>query len=116
MAQLAGAPAASLHAWLGPAIGREAFEIGAEVRDTFLQQASDTEERELTARAFMPREGAPGKYLADLYALARVRLARLGVSQVSGGGACTVAERERFYSFRRDGVTGRMAALVWLAD
>ncbi len=62
------------------------------------------------------KENAPGKYWADLYALARLRLARLGLAQVGGGGACTVTERERFYSFRRDGRTGRMAALIWLAD
>ena len=116
VAQLAGVPAASLHAWLGPAIGPRAFEVGAEVRDTFLQCAGNAEERELTERAFVLRDAAPGKYLADLYALARLRLARLGVSQVGGGGACTVAERERFYSFRRDGRTGRMAALIWLVD
>lgn len=116
VAQLAGVPTSSLHAWLGPAIGPRAFEIGAEVRDTFMRQAGNPAERELAAHAFVPRVNAPGKYWADLYALARLRLARLGVSHAGGGGACTVAERERFYSFRRDGRTGRMAALIWLAD
>lgn len=116
VAALAGVPAASLQAWLGPAIGPRAFEIGADVRDVFVERAGTRAERELTECAFVPREEAAGKYLADLYALARLRLARLGIEQVSGGGACTVAERERFYSYRRDGTTGRMAALIWLAD
>ncbi|NRO96752.1 peptidoglycan editing factor PgeF [Paraburkholderia sp. NMBU_R16] len=116
VAQLAGIPTASLHAWLGPAIGPRAFEVGAEVRDAFMQGAGDARDAEATVRAFVPRENAPGKYWADLYALARLRLARLGLAQVGGGGACTVTERERFYSFRRDGRTGRMAALIWLAD
>jgi len=116
VAQLAGVPAASLHASLGPAIGPRAFEVGVEVRDTFMRSALDAQEREGVARAFVPLPGAPDKHLADLYALARLRLARLGVSRVDGGGACTFTERERFYSYRRDGRTGRMAALIWLAD
>ncbi|WP_042885111.1 peptidoglycan editing factor PgeF [Cupriavidus necator] len=100
-------------AWLGPAIGPDAFEVGAEVRDAFLAQARPNEQAAVAA-AF--RAGAPGKYLADIYALARTRLARAGCADVYGGDACTVADAERFYSYRRDGVTGRMASLVWLAD
>ena len=95
-----------LLAWRGPAIGPGRFEVGAEVRDAFCD--IDT----AAAAAFRP--GASGKYLADLYALARQRLLRVGVSEVSGGGQCTVSEPARFFSFRRDSVTGRMAALAWL--
>jgi len=112
MAQRAGTQSGWL-AWLGPAIGPAAFEVGAEVREAFLQQASPSE-RDHVEAAFVA--GAPGKYLADLYALARIRLARAGCTQVFGGDACTVSDADRFYSYRRDRVTGRMATLVWLAD
>ena len=100
-------------AWLGPAIGPSAFEVGPEVREAFLARATGAE-RAATVNAF--REGMPGKYLADLYALARLRLARAGCTDVYGGDTCTVTDVDRFYSYRRDGVTGRMASLVWLAD
>jgi len=99
-------------AWLGPAIGPSAFEVGPEVRDAFLAQARDAE-RPAVEAAF--RAGAPGKYRADIYALARTRLARAGCTQVHGGDACTVSDPGRFYSYRRDRTTGRMATLVWLA-
>jgi YfiH family protein len=115
VAELAGTQAGLLHAYLGPSIGPQAFEVGADVRDAFMDGA-DITEREATARAFVPRPGAAGKYLADLPALARLRLHRSGVTAISGGDACTVTERERFYSYRRDRVTGRMAAMIWLAD
>ncbi|KWK82204.1 peptidoglycan editing factor PgeF [Burkholderia ubonensis] len=115
VAALAGGATDGLHAFFGPAIGPDAFEVGADVRDAFLDTTPQSEHDE-TGRAFVAIEGAPGKYLADLYALARLRLARAGVVRVSGGGACTVAERSRFYSYRRDRVTGRMAAAIWLAD
>lgn len=115
VAALAGGAADTLHAYLGPAIGPQAFEVGADVRDAFLDTAPQSEHDE-TRRAFVAMDGAPGKFLADLYALARLRLARAGVMHVSGGTACTVAERARFYSYRRDRVTGRMAAAIWLAD
>lgn len=98
-------------AWLGPAIGPSAFEVGAEVREAFLQKARDNE-RQAVESAFRP--GAPGKYWADIYALARTRLARAGCTQVFGGDACTVTDADRFYSYRRDRTTGRMASLVWL--
>jgi len=99
-------PGARLMAWLGPAIGPTAFEVGDEVRAAFLRQDA------AAATAFVPH-GA-GKWLCDLYALAARRLARLGVERVYGGGYCTFSEPERFFSYRRDGATGRMATLVWL--
>jgi len=108
VAALPVAPARLL-AWLGPAIGPEAFEVGTEVRAAFL--AADPG----AAPAFRPGP-APGKWYADLFALARQRLARIGVARVHGGGLSTHADAARFYSHRRDGRTGRMAALVWLAD
>ncbi len=95
-------------AWLGPAIGPTAFEVGDEVRAAFV--ATDA----IADAAFKPA-GQPGKWLADIYLLARQRLAALGVTAVYGGDCCTVSESRRFFSYRRDGVTGRMASLVWLA-
>jgi len=95
-----------LLAWLGPAIGADAFEVGEEVRQAFLQSAPED------AAAF--RERGSGRWLADIYALARRRLTRLGVGYIGGGGYCTLRQEELFYSYRREGVTGRMAALIWL--
>jgi YfiH family protein len=100
-------PPAELLAWLGPAIGPDAFEVGPEVRDAFLRRTTDS------ASAF--RANARGRYLADLYTLARVALGRAGVDTTYGGGWCTCSEADRFFSYRRDGVTGRMATLAWLA-
>lgn len=102
---LGGAPD-ELLAWLGPAIGPRAFEVGPEVRTTFVQHDA------AAARAFTASHD--GRYLADLYALARLRLSALGVTRISGGGFCTVTDRDRFFSFRRDGSCGRMATLIWL--
>ena len=101
-------PAQTLLAYLGPAIGPRAYEVGAEVRAAFI--ASDPEGG--AESAFAP--GDPGKFYADLYALARRRLARGGVTRIYGGGYCTYTESERFYSYRRDGATGRMASLIWI--
>jgi polyphenol oxidase len=97
---------ARLLAWLGPAIGPQAFEVGAEVRAAFLAQdpAADA--------AFIDKGG--GKYLADLYALARRRLAASGVTRVSGGTFCTWTETGRFFSYRRERQSGRMASVIWL--
>ncbi|MEO1766206.1 peptidoglycan editing factor PgeF [Thiobacter aerophilum] len=92
--------------WLGPAIGPEAFQVGEEVRLAFL--AVDA----AAAEAF--RADGPGRWRADLYALARMRLARAGVQAVFGGGLCTFSDPTRFFSYRRDGATGRMASLIWL--
>ena len=102
-------------AWFGPAIGPTAFEVGADVRDAFMNGV-DGAQRDATAKAFVPRAQIPGKYLADLPALARIRLNQIGITQISGGDICTVTERERFYSYRRDRETGRMAAMIWLED
>jgi hypothetical protein len=100
-----GVAPASLLAWLGPAIGREHFEVGAEVRAAFVRtDAAD-------AAAFTPN--TRGRFQCDLVALARARLARLGVTRVYGGTWCTYAARSRFFSYRRDGQCGRMAALIW---
>jgi len=96
-----------LSAWLGPAIGPAAFEVGDEVREVFADQDP------VSVVCFRPAS-QPGKWLADLFSLARRRLARVGVTEVGGGGQCTVTDRLRFYSHRRDRVTGRMASLIWI--
>ncbi len=98
-----------LMAWIGPAIGPEAFEVGTEVRAAFVAVDS------AAASCFRPGDRSD-KYFGDLFALARQRLARAGVTQVYGGGISTHADPARFYSFRRDGVCGRMAALNWIEN
>ncbi|PLW81617.1 peptidoglycan editing factor PgeF [Kineobactrum sediminis] len=100
-----------LLAWLGPAIGPDAFEVGAEVRAAFCDVAGSA--RAEIAACFRPSPLA-GHYLADLYALARLRLRQAGVTAVYGGGLCTFGDAARFYSYRRDGQTGRMATLIQL--
>lgn len=102
-----GVAPGQLLAWLGPAIGPEAFEVGPEVRAQYLAAVPGS------AACFTPT--AADRYLADLYGLARCVLGRAGVGSVHGGGWCTLREAERFFSYRRDGVTGRMATLAWLA-
>ena len=92
--------------WLGPAIGPQAFEVGPEVREVFMQQLP------ATAEAFVPSHNA-GKFMADIYQLARLRLGVRGVSAVYGGGLCTVTD-PRFFSYRRSPHTGRFASLIWL--
>jgi hypothetical protein len=96
-------------AWIGPAIGPERFEVGADVRDAFLAVADD---RAATDAAFAPH--ADGKWLADLPELARLRLVARGVATIRASGLCTASDPTRFYSYRRDRVTGRMAALIWI--
>jgi YfiH family protein len=96
---------AKLAAWMGPAIGPERFEVGAEVRDAFIKndpQAGD---------AFVANDR--GRWKCDLYLLARQRLEAIGIRDISGGGWCTYADASRFFSYRRDGQCGRMAALIW---
>lgn len=100
------APPARLLAWLGPAAGPQAYEIGAEVREAFIAQDRAAE------AAFVPTR--PGHWRVDLFALARRRLQRVGVTQVHGGGLCTLSDARRFYSHRRDGRSGRMASLIWM--
>lgn len=104
----AGAKPGELLAYLGPAIGPHAFEVGADVHDAFLSRDPDA------AQAFVPH--ATGKWLADLFKLARQALMRAGVSAVYGGGLCTFSDPARFFSYRRDKTTGRMAALIWRED
>lgn len=101
-------PPDRIMAWLGPAIGPDAFEVGDEVREAFV--SADP----AAAAAFVPA-GEPGKWLADLFLLARQRLARIGVLRVHGGGICTWSDPLRWFSYRRDGTTGRLGALIWLA-
>lgn len=96
----------SISAWLGPAIGPRQFEVGPEVRAAFIE--ADT----AAAAAFTPRGG--DKFLADIYLLARQRLQRAGVNAVYGGDRCTLSETSHFFSYRRDGITGRLASLIWL--
>ncbi|MFB9123360.1 peptidoglycan editing factor PgeF [Paraburkholderia dipogonis] len=115
VAELAGVEAGALHAYLGPSIGPDAFEVGADVRDAFMNGVGAAQ-RDATSNAFVEHPRNPGKYLADLPALARLRLQRLGVTRIVGGDLCTLTQRERFYSYRRDRETGRMAAMIWLDD
>jgi len=109
VAAMRAAGAGDITAWLGPAIGPDAFEVGPDVKAAFEAalpgQAAD---------AFRTYPDRPGKYLADIYLLARRTLARAGITRVHGGGRCTATETDWFYSYRRDGVTGRQASLIWL--
>lgn len=99
-------PAQNLLVWLGPAISQAAFEVGAEVRAEFVAQDPQA------ASAFSPSQGR--KYLADIYKLARQRLHALGIAEIYGGDRCTYSEPEQFFSYRRDGVTGRQGTFIWL--
>jgi len=96
-------PGHRLLAWLGPAIGPRAYEVGEDVLAAFRGHEA----------AFSP--GRPGRWLLDLYAVARERLSRAGVNKVSGGGRCTYSEPQRFFSYRRDRTSARMGAFIWLA-
>ena len=99
-------PPATLMAWLGPAIGAQAFEVGDEIRAAFVAAQPQA------ASAFVPVQA--GKWLADIYQLARLRLQALGITRIYGGGLCTYTDSARFFSYRRDGVTGRMGTFIWL--
>lgn len=96
-----------LMAWLGPAIGQDAFEVGAEVRAAFIAHQAEA------AEAFIAH-GDQGKYKADLYLLARQRLHALGIKRIHGGTFCTFHQKDKFFSYRRDSVTGRMGTFIWL--
>jgi len=109
VAAMRAAGAGEITAWLGPAIGPEAFEVGPDVLDAFEAALPGA-----AAQAFRSYPGRPGKYLADMNMLARRMLARDGVLRVHGGGRCTASEAASFYSYRRDGVTGRQASLIWI--
>ena len=98
---------ANILAWLGPAIGPTAFEVGAEVREAFMQDHPTAEQ------AFKPSTYA-GKWLADIYMLARQRLNLAGVRDIYGGDLCTYTDAKRFFSYRRDGQTGRMGSFIWM--
>jgi hypothetical protein len=99
-------PGAELLCYLGPAIGPQRFEVGAEVLDAMRARLPQA------AAAFTPLRS--DKYLCDLFALARMALAQSGIERISGGGVCTHSDARRFYSFRRDRITGRHAALIWM--
>lgn len=101
-------PAGRLRAWLGPAAGPAHYEIGAEVREAFVGPDPGA------GLAFAPTR--PGHWRVDLYALARRRLAAIGLEDVHGGGLCTIGDPGRFFSHRRDGRSGRLATLAWLGD
>lgn len=114
VSSMRAAGAGEITAWLGPAIGPSRFEVGSDVLDSFVAAARDAGEAAAIAVAFTGLAGRQGKYLADIYLLARIVLARDGVHRVSGGTYCTASERGRFYSYRRDQVTGRQASLIWI--
>jgi copper oxidase (laccase) domain-containing protein len=100
-----GVPGSRLQAYLGPAIGPQAYEVGEEVRAAFLEKDG------AAASAFAPTR--PGHWRLDLYAIARQRLAAMGVDAVHGGTFCTYSEPERFFSYRRDRAVQRMAGCIW---
>ncbi|HKQ29338.1 MAG TPA: peptidoglycan editing factor PgeF [Burkholderiales bacterium] len=100
-------PGEKLIAWLGPAIGPKAYEVGDEVRSAFLRRDDASETAFVSSR--------PGHWLLDLYAVARQRLSSRGVERVFGGGYCTYTDAERFHSYRRDRTSARMAAFVWMS-
>jgi len=100
---------AQVMAWLGPAIGPSAFEVGEEVRDAFIAESADD------AEAFVP-SARGGHFYADLYQLASQRLVRAGIGSVYGGGECTFSQADRYFSYRRRSQTGRQATLIWLTD
>ena len=94
-------------AYLGPAISQQAFEVGSEVRDAFLS-------RDHTLRPYFISAGIPEKWMVDLYGIARIILTNMGVTAIYGGTRCTYTEADAFFSYRRDGITGRMAHLIWI--
>lgn len=100
-----------LMTWLGPAIGPQAFEVGDEVRAEFIKHHKQAEQ------AFTPSNtGGAGHWMADIYQLARIRLNRIGINSIYGGHWCTYNDKQRFFSYRRDGVTGRMASFIWIEN
>lgn len=108
--------AGDILAWLGAAIGPARFEVGEEVLQAFVARAAGAGMEAAIRAAFRPLDGAPGKYLADIYKLARCLLNAIGVTRIAGGEYCTVSNSRRFYSYRRDGITGRQASLIWIKE
>jgi len=104
-----------LMVWMGPAIGRNRFEVGSEVRQVFCNESSENSkcfsESDLTVESKIQQ-----RYLCDIYRLAKLRLQRMDINNISGGNYCTVTNSEQFFSYRRDGMTGRMANLIWRSD
>jgi YfiH family protein len=103
--------AADLIAWLGPAIGPDAFEVGEDVYQAFTNSITPIESLD-----FVPITAKPGKYMANLYSLARSRLRAAGLSQIEGGQMCTYHDKEQFFSYRRNGATGRFASVIWISN
>lgn len=108
VARMLAKGASEITAWLGPAIGPDRFEVGQEVMDAFVADHAEA------AAAFKQLHDRPGKYLANIYQLARISLARQGIHKVAGGEFCTMSDASRFYSFRREKTTGRMATMIWI--
>lgn len=100
---------ADVIAWLGPAIGPDAFEVGEDVVNAFIDSGSP-----IPNNAFKAIDHKPGKFLADIYKLAKGRLETCGVRMIFGGEYCTVRDQEQFFSYRRDGETGRFASAIWI--
>lgn len=109
-----GLPPPQLMAWMGPAIAPCHFQVGEDVRSAFLDHPLSLDSLRLTESAFSRCSQQPDKWMMDIYAIARLRLQAAGLSQIFGGGLCTVCDSKRFFSYRRDGVTGRMASLIYL--
>jgi YfiH family protein len=100
--------------YLGPAISSEHFEVGIDVLEAFFESAKTELQLSSISRSFIPSLKHPMKFQADIYVLAKAELNMLGVTEIYGGESCTYSEAERFYSYRRDGQTGRFASLIWL--
>lgn len=103
--------AKDLYVWLGPAIGPDAFEVGEDVYEAFAHSGVP-----LRSKDFVAIDGKPGKFFANLYSLAYERLRAAGISHVYGGDLCTYHDKKQFFSYRRDGVTGRSATLIWISE
>jgi YfiH family protein len=107
-------PANEIMAWFGPAIGPDAFEVGDDVREAFVQHHAEAKQAFVKLTSNSSASSAEPKWLGNIYQLATQRLHSKGVKQIYGGGLCTYTDASRFFSFRRDGATGRMATLIWL--
>lgn len=113
IAELGVAPR-ELLVWLGPAIGPQQFETGVDLLEAAFDSALNSAHASAIAQCFVPHQQKPLHFLADLYGLARAELLQLEVTEIYGGGLCSLSDPKHFYSYRRDGKTGRMASLIWL--